>query len=218
MNLDRILLDIETQQDLFELESLAQDPRPVIAHIYRLFDWARENEIPVMSTVLRVRSQEHCPLSSGPACIEGTPGEQKLPGTILPRRTNLGLRNSTDLPEDIFDQYQQIIFEKRDTDIFKHARAERLLTELHQTTFVICGAGTAHGIVQAAVGLRSRGFGVVLARDAVLDLNDPLEKMAHLRMEAKGVIYAPTSEIVQPRKPARRVPFRTDVRVGAKQA
>lgn len=209
----RMLLDVETQADLFQCGYLTSETELTIERVYRLFDWARDENIKVMSTVLRVRAAERGPLSEKPHCIEGTEGEQKLPGTILPQRINLGLRNSTDLPSDLFGRYQQVIFEKRDTDIFKHARAERLLTELGPATFIICGAGVAHGIVQAAVGLRSRGFSVVLARDAVLDLGDPLAPMAYLRMEAKGVVFADTSEIVQPRKQLRRVPFRTAVRV-----
>ncbi len=213
MNRDTILLDVETQRDLFHRGSFEKDPERVAHNIHRLFTWVRENHVPVISTVLRVRSFERGPFGDRPHCIEGTVGEQKLPGTVLPRRVNLGLLNSTDLPIDIFERYQQIVFEKRDTDIFKHARAERMFTELEHATFVVCGAGVAQGIVQAAVGLRSRGFGVVLARDAVLDFGHPLAPMAYMRMEAKGVIFANTSQIIEPVKQARRVPFKAPVRL-----
>lgn len=213
MSYHRFLLDIETQQDLFRPGYLEEDTEGIIQNVYRLFDWARKGEIPVLSTVLRVRRFERGPFGDKPHCIEDTDGEKKLPGTILPERVNLGLLNSTDLPTDIFVRYQQVVFEKRDTDIFKHARAERLLTELGGGTFVICGAGIAQGIVQAAVGLRSRGFGVILARDAVLDFGHPLAQMAYLRMEAKGVVFAPTEEIVSPTKQPRKVPFRQTVKL-----
>lgn len=213
MNYQRILLDIETQQDLFQSGYLVEDTQAIKANVHRLFAWAKANSIPVLSTVLRVRRGAIGPFGSKPHCIEDTQGERKLPGTILPARINLGLLNSTDLASDIFARHQQVIIEKRDTDIFKHARAERLITELGSATFVICGAGIAHGIVQAAVGLRSRGFGVILARDAVIDFQDPLSSMAYLRMEAKGVIFAPTEEIVSPTKQPRRVPFRAPATV-----
>ena len=213
MNYHRFLLDVETQMDLFRGEFLQEDTERVRQNILRLFAWAKENEIPVLSTVLRLGRADRGPLGKTPHCIVDTEGERKLPGTILPERVDLGLRNSTDLPTDIFARYQQIVFEKRDTDIFKHARAERLLTELGQGTFVVCGAGVAHGVVQAAVGLRTRGFGVVLARDAVLDFHDPLAAMAYLRMEAKGVIFAPTDEIVSPTKQPRKVPFRQTLKL-----
>jgi len=211
MKFERILLDIETQRDFFDPggSCYTRSASETAKRIYRLFAWVRSNRIPVISTALRVRSGEVGPLAKTPHCIENTDGERKLSRTLLPRRVNLGLRNITDLPRDIFDHYQQVIFEKRATDIFAHSRIERLITELQADTFVICGAGLARGIVEAAVGLRARGFGVIVAEDAVLDLEDPLAEMAYLRMEAKGVIFAPTDKIVVPIRRRRTLRFRT---------
>ena len=191
-------MDIEAQHDLFALGGSCYSPvaSERAKQMYRLFRWARTRRIPVISTVLRVRRCEHGPLAAQPHCVDETDGERKLLRTVLPRRINLGLRNSTDLPVDLFDRYQQVIFEKRHTDVFLHAAAERLISEIRAATFVLCGAGVAHGIVQAAVGLRNRGFGVILATDAIVELGDPLEPMAFRRMEAKGVVFAPTAEIV----------------------
>ena len=200
-NFERVLLDIEVQRDFFALggSCFNEQGQAAAFQIARLFHWARVSHVPVISTVLRVRSNEIGPLSDVPHCIEGTEGEEKLPRTIMPRHINLGLRNSTDLPDDIFDHYQQVIFEKRNTNIFAHARAERLLTELPRTTFIICGAGAACGILQAAVGLRSRDFAVIIASDAVGELGDPRAEMAYRCMEAKGVIFARTAQIVNSR-------------------
>ena len=210
MKYDRILLDVEAQHDFFDPggNCYAPEAHKARANIYRLFHWARQNDIPVMSTVLRVRKGEQGPLSPVPHCIEGTEGEWKMPGTVMATRINLGLLNTTDLPRDIFEKYQQVIFEKRDTNIFSHSRAERLITELQTGTFILCGAGVARGIVQAAVGLRARGFGVILAQDAVVAMDDPMTEMAHRRMEAKGVVYAPTQEIIAPRPVRRETRFR----------
>ena len=65
----------------------------------------------------------------------------------------------TDLPPHALRQYRQILFEQRVTDPFTHSRFERLITELGPATFVLCGAGVAHGVFQAAVGLRAGGSG-----------------------------------------------------------
>lgn len=206
MAYERILLDLESQRDFFNPRGSCyyRNTRKAASKIQRLFHWAKRNRIPIISTVLRIRKGVCGPLSNEFHCIEGTEGEQKLTGTIAPRRINLGLRNTTDLPHDIFQRYQQVIIEKRNTNIFAHARLERLITELESGTFILCGAGVAHGIVEAAIGLRSRGLPVILATDAVADLGDPLTEMAYLRMEAKGVIFAQTEEIITPR-PAPRV-------------
>jgi len=217
---DLIIMDIETQRDFFSPggNCYSAEARAAARHIYRLFAWARVCHIPVMSTLLRVRRSDHGPLADEPHCVEGTVGERKIPKTILPRRINLGLRNTTDLPDHIFRQYQQVIFEKRNTDIFAHARAERLITELPMATFVLCGAGVSRGILQAAAGLRNRGFGVILARDAVLQLR-PAARMALLRMEAKGVTFAATEKIIAPSlKPRKRRPFRSAPAPARRQA
>jgi nicotinamidase-related amidase len=207
MDTNRLLLDIETQREFFQPGGNCYSRRAaeVAKRVYRLFHWARHNRVPVVSTVLRVRRGERGPLTDVPHCVEGSEGEKKLSRTVLPRRINLGLQSSTDLPVDLFDRYQQVIFEKRDTDILAHPRLERLITELPPVTFVLCGAGLAHGIRQAAVGLRTRGFSVIVAEDAALCLDDEAGEMARLRMEAKGAIFAPTTELVKPpvRQPAK---------------
>lgn len=204
MNFDLILFDIEAQRDFFLAGGSCYTPRAEIArpNIYALFDWAKRNDQPIMSTVLRLPKGRLGPLGDEPHCIEGTSGERKLAKTIVKPFLNLGLLNTTDLPDDLFAHYRQVIFEKRNTDIFLHARAERLLTELPHMSFILCGAGVSHGIVQAAVGLRMRGYGVILATDAVLDRNDPQTQMAYGRMNAKGVLFLKTREILKPPKPA----------------
>ncbi len=203
---ERILLDIETQKDFFEVDGSCYvvGSSAIAIRIYRLFDWAGIEGVQVVSTVLRNRPGERGPMASADHCVDGTRGEQKLQRTILDSCINLGLRNSTDLPLDLFDKYQQVIFEKCNTDIFLHARAERLISELGRSTFIICGAGVTGPIAQAAIGLCVRGFAVVLARDAVVDFGDPEADMAYRRMRAKGVVFARTSQIVT----ARAIPVR----------
>jgi nicotinamidase-related amidase len=198
MHLERILLDVEVQRDFFSPGGSCYAPQAAVAarNVRRLFAWARRSGIPVISTVLRVRRGERGPLAPVPHCLDGSEGERRIPGTVLPRCVDLGIRNSTDLPGDLFERYRQVIFEKRYTDIFRHARAERLLTELDGGTFVVCGAGSAGGIVEAVVGLRQRSFKVILAADAILDLNDPRAEYAWLRMVAKGAVPLSTGEIV----------------------
>ncbi len=197
MKYDRILLDMEIQRDFFLPggSCYTKSNRRNLDNIYQLFQWARKARVPVISTLLRVRPGEIGPLSSNPHCIEDTRGEQKISRTVLPNSIDLGLRNTTDLPAELLDEYQQVIFEKRDTDLFQHARAERLITQIQPTTFVICGAGLARSISEAAVGLRSRGHEVVVVSDAVVHLNDPMTEMSIRRMIAKDVKFRKTWEI-----------------------
>ena len=200
MAMQRIVLDIEAQRDFFDPDGACFRPNsPAVAgQIVRLFNWVRAERIPVISTLLRLKRGGPGPMGTRPHCIDGTPGEQKLPQTILPNRINFGIRNVTDLPHELFDRYQQLVFEKRDTDIFEHARIERLITELEPTTFVVCGAGVGQGIVEAVVGLRVRGSEVIVAADAILDTEAPNQYLPYERMKAKGAVFAPVSHIIAP--------------------
>lgn len=157
MRFEKMLLDIEVQRDFFSPGG-ACFVRPHLQaarNVRRLFAWARRERVPVISTMLRVRPGRRGPLSPVPHCVDGTDGEKRISGALLRHYVNFGIRNVTDLPADVFGRYQQAIFEKRHTDIFAHARAERLFTQLQADTFVVCGAGSAAGIVQAVVGLRA---------------------------------------------------------------
>jgi len=193
-----VLLDICVQKDLFEPGGSCYRPeaRSAARNIPRLFAWARSGHVPVISIVLRVHPRRLGPLAAVPHCVEGSVGEQRIAGTVLPACIDLGMRHTTDLPRDIFRHYQQVVFEMRFTDIFAHPRAERLLTELEVGQFIVCGAGSARGIVEAVVGLRARGIGVILAADAILDLGDPAAGYAWLRMLAKGAVALSTEQIV----------------------
>lgn len=207
MKHELILLDIETQRDFFCRggSCYGKSATSAASRIYDLFKWVRTYHIPVISTVLRLRPGQGSILSRKPHCIEGTKGERKLSRTVLSNRIDLGIRNSTDLPVHIFEQYRQVIFEKRCPDIFAHACPERLISQIEAGTFVICGAGLAGGIVEAAVGLRSRGFAVIVASDAIVDLAGDTT-MARLRAEVKGVLFLTTGRIIAtyPATPHRR--------------
>jgi len=204
MRIDRVLLDIELQRDFFSPGGSCFSSRSLEAgkNVRRLFAWARRRQAPVLSVLLRCRPRRIGPLAKVPHCVDGTAGEKRISGTLLARHVNFGMRNVTDLPANVFADYQQVIIERRHTDIFRHARAERLLTQLDAKGFVVCGAGSAGGIVEAVVGLRARGFDVTLASDAILDLDSPDAEYAWLRMLAKGAVPLATDEIV--RRPDRR--------------
>jgi len=202
MRFEKVLLDIEAQRDFFSPGGACFSRSHLEAgrNIRSLFAWARRERIPVISTMLRVRPRRIGPLAPVPHCVDGTDGEKRISGTLLRHYINFGIRNIADLPVGLFGRYQQAIFEKRHTDIFAHRRAERLLTELEADTFVVCGAGSAGGIVEAVVGLRARGFGILLAADAILDLESPDAEFAWLRMLAKGAVLLSTEEITTARR------------------
>jgi isochorismate hydrolase len=219
MGYERILMDMEVQKDFFCRTGrfYSKTNVQVLKRIRELLGWAKHQSVPVVSTMLRVYRDTSRP-DHLPYCIEGTEGELRAPRTILPNYIAFGTKRTTDLPESILDHYQQVLFEKRELSILSNLRIERMLTELGgNATFILCGAGLAGGIAKAAITLRSRRFGVILATDAVADLGDPGTEMALRRMAAKGVVFCPTATIIKPpvrtkRKTALRTSLRGAVR------
>lgn len=194
------LLDLETQVDFFARGGLMghQIARDVTRNITSLFIWASNNDIPIISTIVEFQNKWDCPYPTK-MCMENTTGVKKLPQTITKQHIKYGPRNITDFSEDIFDQYRQVIFEKRDTDIFNHQRIERMITDFQSGRFIVCGVGIAYSIVQAVVGLRSRGFPVVVASDAILPVAVQAEQeLSIMRMLAKGAVFSKTVNIVNP--------------------
>ena len=200
MNGPMILLDIQMQKDLFQPGgALYGRPNSLAAgNVYRLFQWAKATAAPVVSAVLLVRPGRRGPFGRPQHCVEGSGGEAKLARTLLPSRANLGLAHTADLPRDLFNQVQQVIFETRDPNVFRHQKFERLITELPtEYTVIICGAAVALGVKQAAIGLLARRFRVVVAEDAVLDLGLPRTRMAWLQIMTKGARLLTTSQIIR---------------------
>ena len=200
MTYQNILLDLNTQSDFFHPNGSCFSPaaEPVAQNVNRLFLWAKARRIPVISTVLRLRNGEHSLLAETLHCTEGTLGETKLPQTLLLNRINLGMRNTTDVPLYLFEQYQQVIIETRHPNIFEHARVDRLITELPPVTFILCGTGLTTAIFQATMGLLSRGFDVTVASNAVLCLDNSSATFSSRCMTARGAVLAPTASIVKP--------------------
>ncbi len=204
-----ILLDIHVQRDLLLRGGSLYRPATarIAANIYRLFHWARREKVPVISTMLQVRPGRRGPFGSKLHCIEGSGGEAKPTRTLLPRRVNLGLAHTPDLPADILHEYQQVLFETRSVDAFAHQKFERLITELPGNyQFIVCGGTVASGIKQVVLGLRSRHYDVILADDAILTLPEPGANMAWLQILAKNAEPRSTREIVHGLEPTRPTP------------
>lgn len=202
-----ILLDIHTQRDLLTRGGALYIPEAtsIARNVQKLFSWARATETPAISAQILLRPGRRGPFSETPHCLEGTQGASKIPGTMLPRRVNLGLAHTADLPPRLFDEYQQAIFETRDPDVFRHQKFERLISELpNDITFVLCGATVEYGIKQAVLGLRLRRYPVIVADDAVLQLGGPESEMAWLQVLAKAAAPLPTTHIVGEFAPSRR--------------
>ena len=198
MQYERILLDFETQRDYFDAcgKCVYKNADRVISNVRRLFKWVRREHVPVISTMLWTPQSRDATLGDNSVCVAGTPGSKKVGGTILPKHIIFDYRNSTDLPCALFESYQQVVFESRFSDIFAHPRIDRLVTQLGPSTYIICGATLDASVIQAVLGLRSRGASVIVVRDAVLVPDGYDAEMGYRRVAAKGAVLCSTSQVI----------------------
>ena len=194
-----ILLDIDTQEDfLLPAGSLYTGQAELIrSNICKLFGWAKRNCVPVLSTVLRLSPNQAGPYGTRKHCIDATHGELKLSQTLLKSHVNLGSRNIGDLPNNLFEEYQQIIVERHFMDIFQHHRLERIIMQNRHAQFIVTGAGLCRSVVQAVIGLCARGIRTIVPVDAVLNIINEDTEMVYKRMQAKNAIITHTHEITK---------------------
>jgi nicotinamidase/pyrazinamidase len=193
---DRVLIDLNTQCDyLLPRGSVPVANRTqIIPNIRRLFEWARHWAVPVISSLDAHRADE--PFGGLPRhCVDRTPGQRKLPFTLLPRRILLDGDNTLDLPADIIARYRQIIFAKRSRDLLGNPKADRLLSEVTVTHQIVFGVVSEHCVKATVLALLTRQRNVVVVRDACGHWNGNDAELALRQIEAKGAYLATTDQI-----------------------
>jgi nicotinamidase-related amidase len=190
----RILIDVDTQKEFFVAAgaSCIRNHRRVLANIRRVVAWARLKNIRMISTA-RVYDNG---TKDRTGCLESSDGPQKISYTVRERHINFAADGCTDLPRDIFRKYDQVILEKRSIDPFEEPRADRMLSELRASEFVLIG-GTMEGAVKAtALGLLARRKNVTILTDAVGSRDKAAAQIALRKVEAKGAKLAETKTLL----------------------
>ncbi len=186
----RILVDVDTQQDylLADGKVCVEDHRRILSNIRRLVAWARLKNIRMISTA-RVNPPGQAGLDF---CVAGTPGMRKVPYTIRHRHVRFEADGCTDLPRDILRRFDQIIVNKRCDDPFDEPRADRILSELRVTEFVVFGVPTETAVKKTVLGLLARRRNVTVLTDATGWRDRETAQIALRQMEAKGATLTTT--------------------------
>jgi nicotinamidase-related amidase len=183
----RILIDVDTQRDLFVADgkSCVRNHRRVLANIRRVMAWARKDHIRIIST-----AQVHLPEGHNGTkfnfCLAGTDGVEKIPYTLRHRHFTFDAGDGTDVPREMLNDFDQVILFKRTEDPFEEPRAERILTEMKASEFVIIGGPAETSVLSTVLGLLLRGKQVTVLTDAIGSLEKTAAEIAMRKMQAKG--------------------------------
>jgi nicotinamidase/pyrazinamidase len=183
-------LDVDTQRDFMLSSGALHVPgaERLIPKLRRLFDFARKNEIEIVSSVDAHVADDPEFTQFPPHCVQGTEGQRKLDETLLLRPLILQNKPIDRNLMDIVRKHQQIIVEKQTLDFFSNPMSERLLRVLPPRAIVF-GVTTEYCVKLACLGLRHRGVHTAVISDATRALAPKTEKEALEEMRSAGVEF-----------------------------
>ncbi|MHC4645310.1 MAG: 6-phosphogluconolactonase [Planctomycetota bacterium] len=190
----RVVVDIDTQRCFFADNGKVRirDNRAVLANIRRVMAWTRLKRINVISTI-QVPANNACRCN---LCAGNANGLEKIGCTLRTRRTQFDATDCTDLPIEILEQYDQVIFCKRCVDPFEEPRADRMLTELKADEFILIGSLIEGAIKATALGLLARRKNVRVLVDAACSNNKRAARLALRHIRAKGAKLTDTQTLL----------------------
>ena len=183
-------LDVDTQRDFMLPTGALYVPgaERILPKLRRLFDFARKNEISILSSAdahaVDDPEFQHFP----PHCVQGTEGQRKVDETLLPRPLIFRHQPVDRNLAEAVRRHPQIIVEKQSLDLFSNPIAERLVRALPPRAIVF-GVATEYCVKMACLGLRRLGVQTVLITDAVRALAPKTEKEAVEEMRRTGVEF-----------------------------
>ncbi len=183
-------LDVDTQRDFMLPSGALYVPgaERIVSKLRKLFDFARKNDISILSSMDAHVSEDPEFRQFPPHCVLGTEGQRKIEETTLPRPLLLQNKLVDRNLIEALRKHQQIILEKQSLDLFSNPMAERLVRALPPRAIVF-GVATEYCVRIACLGLRHRKVQTVLVTDAIRAIAPKAEKEALEEMRLAGVEF-----------------------------
>ena len=156
-----VFLDVDTQMDFLYPAGALYVPgaESILERIAQLNHHAFARRIPLISTVDAHAENDPEFARWPPHCVAGTLGQRKPECTLLPQRA---------LAPEIAPQ---MILEKQSVDCFTNPHLPGLLKAIGADRCVVYGVVTEICVLNAALGLRARGYQVEIVTEAVREFS-----------------------------------------------
>ncbi|HEV8523771.1 MAG TPA: cysteine hydrolase family protein [Terriglobales bacterium] len=190
-----IFWDVDTQIDFMRPEGklYVAGAEKIVSNLKRLTSWARQNKILIVASQCAHREGDEEFKLYPPHCLVGTPGQAKIPETVLPKR-NVIPNRPAEVPDDPHE-WEQVIVEKQQFDVFTNPNTEALLKRLGRSLdIVVYGVVTEICVACAARGLLDRGHRVTLVRDAIQHIDEAKGRALIEEVERRGGRVVTTNE------------------------
>lgn len=190
-------IDVDTQRDFMLPSGALSVPgaERMIPKLRRLFDFARKNDIVVISTADAHREDDVEFQQFPPHCVKGSEGQKKLDDTLLPHPFVIPDHAIDRNLMELVRRNRQIIVEKAALDPFSSPMLERVLRVLPPRAIVF-GVTTEYCVKLVCLGARERGIRVVVVEDAIRPLAPDTERVALSEMRKAGVEFITVDTLV----------------------
>lgn len=173
-----VFWDVDTQVDFMLPGGKLYVPgaEKIIPNLKRLVDAARQKRVLLVSSADAHLPDDEEFAQFPPHCMQGTPGQSKIPETLTPNPVVVPDVLDARLPER-FAPGQQVLIEKRKLDVFTNPNITRVLERVVRSAgpekpeFVVFGVVTEFCVRCAVSGLLERGHRVAIVTDAIETLN-----------------------------------------------
>jgi nicotinamidase/pyrazinamidase len=192
-----VFVDIDTQFDFMDPGGslYVPDAEKIISNIKKLFDYAKEHKIKILSSVDAHKINDPEFKIFPPHCVKDTPGNQKIEASTCKNRIVIENKKQEAI-ETILD-YEQIIIEGQTFDVFDSINTDEIIRKLDVSDYVVFGVATDYCIKAAVLGLIRRGYKASLVTDAIKAITKEGEKEALKEMRDAGVIFVSTQDVIE---------------------
>ena len=191
-----VFVDIDTQFDFMNRKGAlyVPDAEDIIDNIKKLFDYAKEHKIKILSSTDAHKVDDPEFKLFPPHCIKDTPGNQKIEASTC--KDNIIIENvEQDITESMLD-HEQIIIEKQSHNIFDNTNIDKVIIQLGASDYVVFGVATDYCVKLAVLGLLKRGYNVSLVTDAVKAATQEGETIALKEMKVAGAVFTTTENVI----------------------
>ena len=191
-----VFVDIDTQFDFMNPKGAlyVPDAEDIIDNIKKLFDYAKEHKIKILSSTDAHTVDDPEFKLFFPHCVKDTPGNQKIDASTC--KDNIVIENiEQDITESMLD-HDQIIIEKQSHDIFGNTNIDKVIIQLYASDYVVFGVATDYCVKLAVLGLLRRGYKVTLVTDAIKATTQKGETKALKAMKDAGAVFITTEDII----------------------
>ncbi len=191
-----VFWDVDTQVDFMLPGGKLYVPgaESIIPKLQALALYARANHIPVISSADAHETGDPEFEHYGEHCLVDTPGQQKVPESLLPQRLTIPKQRLDEIPD--LSAAEQVIIEKDKLDVFMNPNTDRVVNQLGRKLRVILyGVVTEICVSAAANGLLARGHEVYIVSDAVRHLDEPKAQAGTADLCRRGAKMTSSNEV-----------------------